>query len=285
MCTHLRPLIARQNTNYCEATCVEACIACALYKLVNGVSLLTCIGVSIAGLVLKEVVLAITIVYKDMISWPIGEKMRVNMLDYKRICNLSSVHGPIDATHFQIKRPKAFPKDYYYFKSGKYVVSMQAVVDSKKCFTDICVGMPGSINDSHILRCSHLYYAITQRGLMNRDTGMLDDIPLYIIADKGYPCLPWLLVPFKSEMALNTIQRLYNRRLSRGRARVENAFGFLKLRFRELQSKIKLVLKFVPNVIYACYILHNILLGEQNIDIQELLRVIKLEVEHAAKDE
>ena len=113
---------------------------------------------------------------------------------------------------------------------------------------------------------------------------MIDDIPLYIIGDKGYPCLPWLLVPFKYEMALNAIQKLYNRRLSRGRAGVENAFGFLKLTFRELQNKIKLDLKFVPDVIYACCILHNILLGERNVDIQELLRVITLEVEHAANE-
>jgi hypothetical protein len=35
MCAHLRPLIARQNTNYREVVCVEARIACALYKLVN----------------------------------------------------------------------------------------------------------------------------------------------------------------------------------------------------------------------------------------------------------
>jgi hypothetical protein len=289
MCAYLRPLITRQNTNYREAVYVEACIACALYKLVNGVSLLTCsemfgIGVSTAGLVLKEVVLAITVVYKDMISWPAGERMRANMLDYKRICGLPSVHGAIDATHFEIKRPKSYPEDYYYFKSEKYAITMQAVVDSKKRFTDICVGMPSSVNDSRILRRSHLYRVVAQRGLMNMDTGMLDDIPSYIIGNKGYPCLSWLLVPFKSEMALNAIQKLYNRRLSRGRAGVENAFGFLKLTFRELQNKIKLDLKFVPDVIYACCILHNILLGERNVDIQELLRVITLEAEHAAND-
>ena len=61
------------DTNYHEAVCIEACIACALYKLVSRVSHMACskifgIGVSIAGLVLKEVVLAIIIVYKDMIS-------------------------------------------------------------------------------------------------------------------------------------------------------------------------------------------------------------------------
>jgi hypothetical protein len=40
----------------------------------------------------------------------------------------------------------------------------------------------------------------------------------------------------------------------------------------------------VPDVIYACYILHKILLGERNVDIQELLRVIMLEAEHAANN-
>ena len=113
---------------------------------------------------------------------------------------------------------------------------------------------------------------------------MIDDIPPYIIGDKGYPCLSWLLVPFKSELALNAIQKLYNWRLSKGHTGFENAFGFLKLTFRELQSKIKLDLKFVLDVIYACCILHNIFLGERNVDIQELLRIITLEVGEADND-
>ena len=127
------------------------------------------------------------------------------MLDYKCICSLPSVHGTIDATYFEIKRPKSYPEDYYYIKSGKYAITMQVVVESRKRFTDICVGMLGIVNNNCILRHSHLYRIVTQRGLMNRDMGMLDDIPQCIIGDKGYPCLSWLLVPFKSEMALTAI--------------------------------------------------------------------------------
>lgn len=161
---------------------------------------------------------------------------------------------------------------------------MQVVVDSRKCFTDVCIGMPGSVIDNRILRRSYLYRAVTQQGLLNIDTGMIDDIPPYIIGDKGYPCLSWLLVPFKSELVLIAIQKLYNWRLSRRRAGIENAFSFLKLTFRELQSKIKLDLKFVLDVIYACCILHNILLGKRNVDIQELLRIITLEIGEAEND-
>jgi hypothetical protein len=106
-----------------------------------------------------------------------------------------------------------YPEDYYYYKTSAYIVHMQAVVDSKKRFIDLCIGMPSSVNDSRVLRRSYLYRSVTQRGLMNVNTGMIDNVPPYLIGDKGYPCLSWLLVPHKNEgrQPLNVLERLFNR--------------------------------------------------------------------------
>ena len=58
------------------------------------------------------------------------------------------------------------------------------------------------------------------------------------------------------------LERLYNRRLSRGHSVVENAFGILKQSFRELLDVTDLHVTFVPDVVIACCLLHNVLLGQ-----------------------
>jgi hypothetical protein len=50
-----------------------------------------------------------------------------------------------------------FLDDYYYFKSRGYYILAQVVVDYKKRFTNICIGMLGSVNDSCVLHRFSLY--------------------------------------------------------------------------------------------------------------------------------
>jgi hypothetical protein len=275
---YLRPTISRRNTNYRDAVAVEARVACAIYKLVHGCKYVQCselfaIGKSTIGLVLREIVRAINVVYMNLVLWLVGEKMRSHMLEFRQLCGLSSIHGAIDGTHFEIKKPVQYPEDYFYYRTNAYAVHMQAVVDSRKCFIDLYIGLPASINDRRVLRKSYLYRSVTQRDLLNIQTGMIDNVLPYLIGDKGYPCLSWLLVPHKNEgrQPLNVLERLFNRRLSKGRALVKNAFANLKLMFKELSQKTTLNLQFVPDMIYACCILHNILFGEKDVHVQELL--------------
>jgi hypothetical protein len=103
---HFRPVISRRNTNYRDCVPAEARVACMIYKLVHGCKFMHCselfaIGKSIVGLVLREVVLAINFVYRNLVSWPGGEKMHSNMLEFRRLCGLPSVHGAIDGTHLK----------------------------------------------------------------------------------------------------------------------------------------------------------------------------------------
>lgn len=148
----LRDSIAKNDTNYCIAVLVEVRVCACLYKLVHGATLLTCsenftIGRSTIDLVLREVVSAIIALYRDVIQWLIGDRMQQVMLDFKAWCGLPSVHGAIDCTYIQISKSKEFPEDYYYYKTGEYTIVAQVVIDSKKNFTQLFVGLPGSIND------------------------------------------------------------------------------------------------------------------------------------------
>ena len=66
------------------------------------------------------------------------------------------------------------------------------------------------------------------------------------------------------------LEALYNRKLRRGRGVVENAFGILKMTWRELLGKSELNVVYMPDVITACAILHNILRKQANEDLEAL---------------
>ena len=75
---------------------------------------------------------------------------------FKKLGRISNVIGIIDGSHIPVKAPHLFPIDYFNRK-GYYSIVLQAVVDHKKKFLDICVGWPGSTHDSRILVNSNLY--------------------------------------------------------------------------------------------------------------------------------
>jgi hypothetical protein len=110
------------------------------------------------------------------------------------------------------------------------------MVDSSKRFLDIYVGMPGSVNDTRILRNSGLFESAMRGEILQMHHGFIDDITPYLLADKGYPLMNWLMIPHKNENndPLTPLQKLYNKHHRRGRSVVENAFEILKGTFREL---------------------------------------------------
>ena len=206
------------------------------------------------------------------------------MLDFKNWCGMPSVQGAIDCTHIAISKPAAYPEDYWYFKTGAYSMVAQAVVDVNKLFTSVYVGLPGSVNDQRVLRRSGLWQQVLQRGLMNADSGYQDGIPPYLLGDKGYPLLNWIIVPFKSNGQPRSLAETYfNRRHRRGRSVVENAFGLLKENWREMGKRTDLNITIVPDVFYCCCILHNMTIKQGSVDVEELMRRIRVEAEEEVR--
>jgi hypothetical protein len=168
----LRPQCERQNTKYRKAIPVPVRVACALFKLTQGVSLLIyseffAIGKSTVYKVIQEFVRAVNIEFCHELSFPRGRTMVTYMNDFKQLYGLPPVVGAIDGTHFHIKKPPSSPEDYFYFKTNGYSIACQAVVDSQKKFLDIFVGMPGSTNDARMLRRSSLYCEAREGNLFN----------------------------------------------------------------------------------------------------------------------
>ncbi|GES88804.1 protein ANTAGONIST OF LIKE HETEROCHROMATIN PROTEIN 1-like [Rhizophagus clarus] len=142
---------------------------------------------------------------------------------FKITRNFPNVIGAIDDSHIPIKAPHLFPVDYFNRK-GFYSIILQAVVDHKKKFLDICVGWPGSTYDSRILINSNLYNKFN-----NQVTTYLNN--KYILGDGGYLNLSWLIVSYKDiGRGLTQEQTYFNRKHSQTRIKVEQAFGLLKER-------------------------------------------------------
>jgi hypothetical protein len=75
--------------------------------------------------------------------------------------------------------------------------------------------MPGSMNDVHILRISSLYQKVVYGDMFQLTRGE-ENIKLYILGEKGYLLLPWLMIPHKQIANVHHIilEALYNKQLN-----------------------------------------------------------------------
>ncbi|KAG7483551.1 hypothetical protein MATL_G00039540 [Megalops atlanticus] len=90
----------------------------------------------------------------------------------------------------------------------------------------------------------------------------------FILTDGGYPCLKHplpLITPYKRPVQGVGAQR-FNSHHSRARSIIERAFGMRKTRFWAIfLQALEVHHTFVPHVITACAVLHNICLGAGDI--------------------
>ena len=150
-------------------------------------------------------------------------------------------------------------RDYFNRKRWHSVV-LQAVVDGKGLFWDVCVGFPGSVHDARILRQSHLWEILSDGQLLGQSRMTISgcDVGHYLIGDPAYPMQNWLMKPFSDTGRLTPEQHTYNYRLSSARSVVEMAFGRLKGRWRCLLKRNDCKLELGKKMALTCCVLHNI---------------------------
>lgn len=162
--------------------------------------------------------------------------------------------GVIDCTHVGIEKP-GLHGDEYINRKGKSTLNVQATCDAKGMFTSVDVSWPGSVHDSRIWRNSSVRHA------MSRKENTI------LLGDEGYGIEPWLMTPFHNPN--NDVQISYNNLLKRERVIIEQCFGQLKRRFPILKYVCRVKLDSVPNIVIACFILHNIAKVLADADFQE----------------
>ena len=121
-------------------------------------------------------------------------------------------------------------------------------------------GWPGSVHDARVLAHSTFYKKANAGQLLSHTTKTIcgASIPVFVIGDSAYPMLPWLMKPYNQPSVDSSEKRTYNHRISRGRIVVEIAFGRLKARWRRPLKRNDILIKNVPTVVSAAFVLHNI---------------------------
>jgi hypothetical protein len=92
---------------------------------------------------------------KHVICWLNDEGMQAFKDSFEKNYGFQNCCGVVDGTHFQIKLPYGEDLTQYYDWKSKISVTMQAICDLKLVsFLDVCCGLPGSIQDTRLMRLS-----------------------------------------------------------------------------------------------------------------------------------
>ena len=244
---------------------VEKHVAVTIYKLATNLeyrslSNLFGIGVStVCSIVVETCRVIADKLLSKYIYIPNGDCLEEVVTGFERLWGFPQAAGAIDGSHIPIKKPLESASDYYNRK-GFYSVIMQALVDHKGRFMDVCVGWPGKVHDARVFANSTLYTQGSNGQLFpNKSRKMGEvDVPLVILGDPAYPLLLWIMKPYPESEHTPADKKLFNYRQSHARTVVENSFGCLKGRWRCLLKQMDFSLENVLAVVAACAVLHNI---------------------------
>lgn len=170
--------------------------------------------------------------------------------------------GAIDGKHIAITKPYNSGSEYFNYK-GFYSIVLLAVVNANKEFIMVDVGINGRISDGGVLFYSKFGELFERNALSLPDPSPLpnssEPAPFVFIADEAFALNVNLMKPYSLKLPLTNEQREYNKRLSRARVVVENAFGILGTRFGVFQKAIHLEPEKATKITLACCYLHNFL--------------------------
>lgn len=203
---------------------------------------------SSAHRIISKIINYFVIHSSEYIVWPDEEKKQISRKKFEEKKGIYGVIGAIDGSHIPIKRPNSRYAHVYYNRNGYYSILLQAVCDYKKRFIDVFCGEAGSMHDARLLKKSSVY----EKGF----SGMMGND--FLLGDSAYPCLNWLISPFKDNGNLTENQKIFNYRHSSTRIVIENAFGLLKGRFRRLKFFENENILVIVKCVIAATVLHNI---------------------------
>ncbi|XP_047042685.1 protein ALP1-like [Lolium rigidum] len=252
LCDDLSAAVAKEDTALRAAIPVHQRVAVCLWRLATGeplreVSRRFGLGISTCHNIVLQVCAALTtVLLPRTIRWPVSSPSPA----FHNTSGIPGVVGALCTDHVPIGPPKDGVADYYNRRlternsKTSYSVAVQAVVAPDGAFTDISIGLPGSLSDAAVLDRSALS-ASTLLGPQRR-----------LVGGASYPLTDWMLVPY-AHRNLTWAQHAFNERLAAARATAQAAFRNLKARWRCLQRRAEPKLPDLHNMIGACCVLHN----------------------------
>ncbi|KAB0804448.1 hypothetical protein PPYR_01418 [Photinus pyralis] len=193
---------------------------------------------------LVRVITFLASIKHEYIVWPCKNEAKHIGEEFEKKQGIKNVIGAIDGCHIRINKPK-LNQDSYVNRKGYHSILLQGVMYIVENL-GLCM-MPDC--------CVNQHY-------MQRLQKMKTYFIMFLLGDSAYPCLNWIVPPFKDNGNLTVQQKRFNYKHSSTRICVENAFGLLKGRFRRLTHFENLDMHLIVKCIMACCVLHNLCLKE-----------------------
>ena len=219
------------------------------------------VGKSTVCLILKTFITAAkeNIVSK-YIQWPSEARFKEISEEFEQRWQYPMAVGAIDGCHINIKVPDDQKPAYYNYKCSHSILLM-AICDANYNFYYVITGIPGRANDAGAFKESDVFkhleqseaFPVSQRTFAPNN----NIIPYHLLGDSAFALKPWLIKPYLSSL-IDAQQAIFNKRHSRARRVIENAFGRLKGRFRRLlKDPLEYKLSDAGDLILVCCALHN----------------------------
>lgn len=152
--------------------------------------------------------------------------------------------------------------DYINYK-GTFSIVLMALCDADYNITYANIGCQGRISDGGVFSNCSLSEKLENKTLNlplpeplpNRNTC----VPYVILGDSAFPLKENIMVPYSGNHNSQSLQRIFQYRLSRARRTIENVFGIMSSVFRVLRKPILLDANKARLVTECCVLLHNFL--------------------------
>nr|XP_050050091.2 putative nuclease HARBI1 [Dermacentor andersoni] len=167
---------------------------------------------------------------------------------FEQVSGFPDTIGCIDGSYIPVRCPAGKVRSVYVNRHHYPSLTLQAICDNRKRFLDASTGAPSKIHDSRIFRLSNISKKLPQ----------LCAGKYHILGDAAYPSREFLMTPIRDYGSLNASDKAFSTKLSSTRVLIENAFGQLKGRFRQLQRLDLMTVESMSKFILACCVLPNI---------------------------
>jgi len=197
-------------------------------------------------LIIKRVTNFLVDLAPTIIRFPATEQERQEKAEeFRNICGIDGIVGCIDGTYIPIRTPAKKIRHTYVNRHDETALTLQGICDVKKRFIDCFTGVSSKLHDARV------YDIFFVKGKVS----VMGDY-YHIIGDAAYPISINLLTPYNRK--LTPVQANFNSHFCRARVKIENAFGLLKSRFRQLTRLDMWSVMLMSKFIISCCVLHNL---------------------------
>ncbi|KAM0734091.1 putative nuclease HARBI1 [Formica fusca] len=185
----------------------------------------------------------------EVITFPITDDEKKSAAkNFYKISGFSNTLGCIDGTSIHVRTPAHKIKSTYVNRHDLPSITLQGICNYKKKFIDVFTGPPGKIHDSRVYKLSFI----------SQELPNICGNIYHILGDNAYAIKPWLLTPYRDYGNLSVNKIHYNKVFSGTRVLIENTFGLLKNRFRNLMKLEFQEVDKITKFIMSCCVLHNL---------------------------